>query len=161
MIIWRIGRLVERIGNRPLSSRELLPYLIASALLAALAFIAADWLRPWDRDDFEAAFDSTTALLAGVISAFGIIACYRANGGPIGIEFLDRLLAIGFVLFVRFVIVTAVTFVVWIYMTAIFHIQFRPSFEDLDLIFVAVVALFWFRLREHVSSVARARKISA
>lgn len=159
MIIWRIGRLVERIGNRPLSSRELLPYVIASALLAALAFVATDWSRPWDRDDFEAAFDSATTLLAGAISAFGIVACYRANGGASGIEFLDRLLAIGFVLFVRFVIVSAVTFVAWIYSTAIFHIQFRPSFEDLDLIFVAVVALFWFRLRGHIRSVAHAREI--
>jgi hypothetical protein len=157
MIIWRIGRLVEHIGNRPLSSRELLPYAIATALLIALAFVAADWSRPWDRDDFEAAFDSVTTLLAGVVSAFGIIACYRANGSASGIEFPDRLLAIGFVLFVRFVIVSAVTFVVWIYMTAIFHIQFRPAFEDLDLLFVVVAVLFWFRLRKHITSVARAR----
>ena len=159
MIIWRIGRLVEQLGNRPLLPRELLPYAIASAVLAALAFATADWLRPWDRDDFEAAVDSATTLLAGVISGFGIWACHRANGGESGAEFADRLLAIGFVLFVRFVVVFAVAFVAWACMAISFNFGFRPSLEDLDLLFAAAVALFWFRLHRHIGSVARARAI--
>ena len=159
MIIWRIGKLVEQIGNRPLSSRELLPYAIASAILAAIAFITADWLRPWDRDDFEAAVDSATTLLAGVTSALGIWACYRANGGERGTEFADRLLVIGFVLFVRFVVVSAVAFVLWAYAAISFNLGFRPSFEGLDLLFVIVVALFWFQLHRQIKSVARARAI--
>ena len=159
MIIWRIGSLVERLGNRPLSSREILPYALASAVLASLAFVVADWLRPWDRDDFEAAVDSATTLLAGVISAFGVWACYRANGTTNGVELANRLLAIGFVLFVRFVIIWAVAFVVWAYVAVGFNLSFRPALEDLDLLFVFVVALFWYRLQRHIGSVASARAI--
>ena len=159
MIIWRIGRLVEQIGKRPLSSRELLPYAIASTILAALAIVTADWLRPWDRDDFEAAVDSATTLLAGVVSAFGVWVCYRANGDASGAEFADRLLAIGLVLFVRFIVIFAVAFVAWAYVSVTFKFGFRPSFEDLDLIFVLLVALFWFRLYKHIRSVAHARAI--
>jgi hypothetical protein len=157
MIIWRIGRLVEQIGRQPLSSRELLPYAIASAILAALAFVVADWLRPWDRDDFEAVVDSVTTLLAGVISGLGIWACYRANGGKSGAELADRLLAIGFVLFVRFIVISALAFVIWAYAAVSLNWGFRPAFEELDLLFVGVVILFWFRLHGHIESVARVR----
>jgi hypothetical protein len=159
MIIWRIGRLVEQIRNRPLSSRELLPYTISTAMMIALAFVATDWLRPWDRDDFEAAVDSATTLLAGSISAVGVWACYRANGKEAGVDLLDRLLSIGFVLLVRFVICCLAVFVVWAYAAASFSLSFRPSFEDFDVLFVFVVILFWFRLHSYVKSVARARTI--
>jgi hypothetical protein len=159
MIIWRIGRLVEKLGKHPMSSRELLPYAIVSVIFTALAIVAADWLRPWDRDDFEAAVDSATTLLAGVVSAFGVWSCYRANGGASGSGFADRLLAIGLVLSVRFVVIFAVTFVAWVYVAETFNFEFRPSFEGLDLLFVLVVALFWFRLHRHIRAVAHARTI--
>jgi hypothetical protein len=159
MIIWRVGRLIEQMSNRSLSSREVLPYALASAILASLVFVAADWLRPWDRDEFEATIDSATTLLAGVISAFGVWACYRANGTTHGVELVDRLLTIGFVVFVRFVVVCSIASVVWIYVAVSFKFDFRPTFEDLDLLFVFVVALFWYRLQRHVRSVAHARAI--
>lgn len=159
MIIWRIRRLVELAGSRALSSRELLPYALTSAIVAFLAFIVAEWLRPWDRDGFETAVDSVTTLLAGVTSAIGVWTCYRANGSANGVELADRLLAIGFVLFVRFVVISAVAFSIWTYVTVGFNLNFRPSFEDFDLLFILVVALFWYRLQRHIGSVARARAI--
>ena len=159
MIVWRIGKLVEQIRNRPLSSRELLPYAISTATVIALAFVVTDWLRPWDRDDFEAAVDSATTLLAGMISAVGIWACYRANGREAGVDLVDRLVAIGFVLLVRFAVCCSAVFLVLAYAAVSFSFGFRPSFEDFDLLFIFVVTLFWFRLHRHVKSVAHAGAI--
>jgi hypothetical protein len=159
MVIWRIGKLVEQTRSRPLSSRELLPYTISIAMMVALAFVATDWLRPWDRDDFEAAVDSATTLLAGMISALGVWACYRANGKDAGVDFVDRLISIGFVLLVRFIVCCLAVFVVCVYAAVSFRFGFRPSFEDFDVLFVFVVALFWFRLHRHIKSVGHARAI--
>ena len=146
-------------GSRSLSAREALPYAVASAICATLAFVVADWWRPWDRDEFEAAADSATTLLAGAVSAFGVWACYRANGAANGIEISDRLLVVGLVLFIRFVVISSVAFLLWAYVAVGFNLSFRPTFEDLDLLFVFVVALFWYRLQAHIRVVARARAI--
>jgi hypothetical protein len=114
---------------------------------------------PWDRDEFETAFDSATTLLAGVISAIGVWACYRANGKANGVELADRLLSIGFVLLVRFAVISTLAFVLWAYAAVSLNLGFRQAFEDLGLVFLAVVSLFWFRLYRHMQSVAHARAI--
>ena len=155
MVVWRIRRLVARLRQGPLTARQVLPYLVAAMAACTLTFVFTDWSRPWDRDEFEAAIDSVTTLANGLISAVGIYWSYRANGGPEGAQFVERISSIGFVVFVRFVVFTVLGAILWIYAAVYFKFAFRPAFEELDLLSLALVTLFWVRVRSHVASVAQ------
>ncbi|HKS57617.1 MAG TPA: hypothetical protein VJS12_20130 [Steroidobacteraceae bacterium] len=120
-----------------------------------LTFVFTDWSRPWDRDEFETAIDSLTTLANGLISAIGIYWSYRANGGADGVQFAERIVAIGFVVFVRFVVFSVLAAILWIYAAVYFKFSFRPSLQDLDFVSLALVTLFWVRVRSHVASVAQ------
>lgn len=158
MIIWRIRALVDRLRQGPLSARQVLPYLIAAMVSATMISVFTDWSRPWDTDEFETGVDSLTTLVNGLISAIGLYACYRANGGVDGIQLAERICAIGFVLFLRFVVFAVLAFVLWAYATVSLNL-FRRSLEDFDLLSLLVVALFWVRLRSHVASAAQPKPI--
>ena len=155
MTLWRIRTLVDRLRSSPLTAREVMSYLIAVIAACTLVLVFTNWSRPWDRDEFEAAVDSLTTLAGGLISGAGLYCCYRANRGADGLQFADRVCAIGFVLFVRFVVFSTLAFILWAYLTVAVNSPFRPSYEDLDLLFLLIVTLFWFRLRSHIASVAR------
>lgn len=152
--MWRIRTLSNRLRQGPLTARQALPYLIAAMASVTLIFVFADWSRPWDRDEFETAVDSLTTLANGLISAVGLYACYRANGGVDGLQFVERVCAIGFVLFLQFIVFGLLAFIVWAYATVSLNL-FRPSLEELDVLSLLVVALFWMRLRSHVASIAK------
>ena len=154
MIIWRIRRLVDRLRDNRLTARQLMQYLIAAAGAFALTSVAAEWSRPWDRDEFETAVDSLTTLVNGLISAIGIYSCYRANGGVEGVQFAERISAIGFVVFVRFLAFGALAFLIWAYATVSFNLP-RLSYESFDLLSLLIVPLFWARVRTHVASTAQ------
>lgn len=125
MIVWQIRTLSDRLRQGPLTARQALPYLIAAIASVTLTFVFADWSRPWDRDEFETGVDSLTTLVNGLISVVGLYACYRANGGVDGLQLAVSL-----------------------------HVL-RPSLEELDVLSLLVVALFWIRLRSHVASIAK------
>lgn len=154
MIIWRVRALSDRLSEGPLTARESLPYLAALLVAITLSFVFADWSRPWDRDYFEAGVDSATTLLNGLISVIGLYACYRANGAAGGVQLVERVCAIGVVLFVRFVVISVVAFVIWAYAVVYFNL-YRPSLEEFDLLLLAVLVLYWARVRSHVAYTAR------
>lgn len=105
-------------------------------------------------DEFETGVDSLTTLANGLISSVGLYACYRANGGVDGLQLVERVCAIGFVLFLRFIVFGLLVFIVWAYATVSLNLD-RPSLEELDVLSLLVIALFWMRLRSHVASIAQ------
>jgi hypothetical protein len=154
MIIWRIHRLTDQLRSGHFSAQQMRPYLVAAMLWASAAFIFADWSRPWDRDEFEAGVDSLSTLINGVISAFGVHWCYRANGGGSGAQLAARLWALGVVLFVRFLVGGMIALIGWVLAIEYLNPPLRPAFEELDLLSVVLTALFWVRLRHHIATVA-------
>jgi hypothetical protein len=154
MIIWRIRTLSDRLRQGRFTARQALPYLIAAIVAVTLTFVFTDWSRPWDRDEFETGVDSLTTLMNGLISAIGLYACYRANGGVDGVQLAERICVIGVVLFLRFVVAGVLALAIWAYATVSLNF-FRPPLEGFDLLSLLVVALFWVRLRSHVAFVAQ------
>lgn len=150
MIIWRIHALTDQLRSGRFSAQQVLPYLVSAVLLASLMLVFADWSRPWDRDDFETSIDSLTTLINGVISAFGLHACYRANGGVAGAQLAERICALGVVLFFRFLVWGVLALIFWAYVAGLW-------FESVDLISVLFVVLFWVQLRHYIRVVAVAR----
>ena len=154
MIIWRIRTLSELLRRSHFKARHILPYLIVAMALVTLVFVFTDWSRPWDRDEFEAGIDSLTTVANGLLSCIGLYLCYRANGADDGANLAERLCTLGVVLFVRFLVIGALAFIAWAYVTVAFNL-YQPSLEEFDLLSLLVVALFWLRLRSHVATVAR------
>ena len=154
MVVWRIRVLSSQLKEAQFAAGQILPYLVAALVFVTLIFVFTDWSRPWDRDEFETAVDSLTTLMNGVISVVGLYACYRANGAASGVQLVERVCAIGVVLFVRFLVFTALAFTIWAYAMVYLNL-WRPSWEELDLLSLLLVALYWVRLRSHVAYVAK------
>jgi hypothetical protein len=103
---------------RSLSDRESFQYFFAHALLIAIgnAIPDTDW-NGWV---------SAGAIASIVVTCAGILFCYRANGGASGEWFLARMLAVSWVVTVRFVVVgMAVAFVgaVLLYLRVAHHLR--------------------------------------
>lgn len=96
MYFWRIENLKRDMTARPLTDREQLPYLIAFVVLsAALSSLPVHSNNVWDV--------SSTAFT--IILAFvGTVYLYRQNHGRKGEHFVQRYLAIGFVVGVRLIV---------------------------------------------------------
>src|SRR5690349_5211527 len=93
MYFWRIGHLEDHLVGRPLSDREILPYLIVVVgLSGAIGSIPNEMLNVWDH---------LGTILSVILGVLGTIWIYRQNGGVDGHHFLQRYLVIGWVVSIR------------------------------------------------------------
>ncbi len=103
MYFWRIDRLKRELASGPLPPRRVLPYLIVwLGILSLISVIPmSDSTAPWE-------WLTVQALYYTVATGLGVWWSYRANGGAVGVDFASRLLAIWWVLGVRFLVVLLV-----------------------------------------------------
>ena len=108
MYFWQIRKLREQLATSGLSSRQAFSYYLATAILGALLYEAVA-----NGPSSEASpVDVLDAVLYFSCLIGGIIWSYRQNGGADGIDFLDRLVPIAWVMFWRLVAVVIPFFVV-------------------------------------------------
>src|SRR5919108_1465185 len=93
MYFWRIEALKSDLAVRPMTDRQVLPYLVAcGVLMAAVGIIPFGPPNKWD-------------LVGGgwsmLLAIVGTIHVYRKNGGEVGLHILQRFLAIGWVVGIR------------------------------------------------------------
>jgi len=100
MYFWRIENLKSEMATRPLSDREVLPYLVVFAVLSAsVVSFPQTVFNTWD---------GLSAALSIFLAFVGTIYIYLQNGGNQGQHFLQRYLLIGWVVALR---LSAVAFV--------------------------------------------------
>ena len=93
LYFWKINDLKRRLAAAPLSDREALPYYVAYNALAALTMlIPAVEFNQWDW---------TGGVITLAFAILGPIWVYKRNGGSAGIQFLQRVLALGLVMSLR------------------------------------------------------------
>lgn len=93
MYFWRIENLKAELASRPMTDREVLPYFVVEGALTSLALsVATSSLNLWSGLDLVWNFG---------LSVFGSIYWFRQNGGLRGHQFLQRILAIGWVVGLR------------------------------------------------------------
>jgi hypothetical protein len=103
MYFWRIEKLKKEMDARPLTDREALPYLVVFVALSAVAsYFPQEAQNVWDRLE---------AVLSLLLSTFGTIYIYYRNGGANGQHFLQRYLAIGWVVTIRLVPILILVFI--------------------------------------------------
>jgi hypothetical protein len=88
MYWWNLQALKSELTQGPLAEPQAFKYLLAGALVVALAVGAVT--RPW-----------WICLANAAIAGFGTAYCYHANGGASGRDFLSRCVSLGWVIGMR------------------------------------------------------------
>ena len=165
MFFWRIEALKAQLREGPLAQRSAFAYLfIGFFLMNAVLGIPGLWnattspTTPWA----WATYIVTVALFTG-----GTYAAYRANGGPEGLDFAARYLALGWVLTIRLfaliflplLLLALVAFVV-IALAQADGASTTPASEDLaadwlvELMIMVFVGIFYWRFVHHFREIA-------
>jgi hypothetical protein len=147
MYFWRIEKLKAEMAARPLSDREVLPYLVVFVgLVAALTFIPQPVTNIWD--GFGAVWSSALAI-------FGTIYLYRQNGGAGGQHFLQRYFVIGWVVFIRWLVIVFLAGVAIFGLLAALGNELEET-TWYEFVFVAIVgAILYWRTGYHIRDLAQ------
>jgi hypothetical protein len=147
MYIRRIEELKTKMASRPLSEREVLPYLVVSMVLCAGAsYITQRELTFWDY--LEAAWSIALA-------AAGTIYIYRKNAGSNGCHFLQRYFAIGWVVSVRWFVFLLPAGIAWYAALEIFGIPTEHTGWHLFLFAAAAETIVFLMIGHHVRDLAQ------
>src|SRR6266496_3563139 len=93
MYFWNIKALVASLSEQPLGELNSLKYLIASIVLFELPMLIPFGGR--------SIWETVSPILMAFISVIGTIYCYKKNGASGGTFFLQKYLAIGWVVAIR------------------------------------------------------------
>ncbi len=144
MYFWRIEELKSKVIASPLTDREVLPYL--------LIFVGITGLIPIFPVESMTLWDYVGAVWTFLLAVFGTIYVYRCNGGATGKDFLQRYLAIGWVVTIRWAAIVMPLFVLLIFAV-------DPSSEETEwyvgLFFVLAEVVLYERIGHHIRAVAR------
>lgn len=151
MYFWRIDKLKAEMAVRPLSEREALPYLVVQiALFAATGYIPSTITNLWD---------GLGAVWSVALAIFGTIYIYRQNGGAEGLHFLQRYFAIGWVVFIRWLVIVFLLRAAFLALKALLGNDAEETTWD-DFMFIAVVeAVVYLRIGHHVRDLAERTRV--
>ena len=155
MHFWRIDSLKDELRRAPLTQRAAFGYLLSTLLL--YTFSAAPSGSATDPQPITA-LDWTGFAAFILLVGCGTYAAYLANGGPVGVDFVPRYIAIGWVLGIRFIVMLFVPALVLFVGTALAWPEDELSDGATDRAAIAFglgfEALYYWRLVSHVREIA-------
>lgn len=147
MYFWKTNELKEKLQDKPLTDREVLPYFIIFIISMSIPFSDS-----WEGYNFWDYFDELHLFLIPIL---GTIYAYLKNNGKNGTYFLQRYLSLGWVLCIRFtvlLILILLSFLLIDYFIPGFLHSNTQWFES--LIFLGVQVVYYYRLGFHIGNVA-------
>jgi hypothetical protein len=147
MYFWNTAALKQKLIERPLTDGEAFPYFLADAIMTACLIGLAPYATP-------DAWNTSYSLLAIPVIIVGTIHLYRSNAGPDGTQFLQRSLALGWVLGLRILalsILAAVILGFALYEAGPGEGLFAPAWFAVSL---ALLIGYYWRLGHHIRDVA-------
>jgi len=150
MYFWRIEKLKSEMAARPLSDRQVLPYLVVYVgLTTAVSFLPATMTNVWD---------GLGAVWSVLLAVFGSLYIYRCNGGVDGQHFLQRYFAIGWVVAIRWLVILMIAIVALFAVLAALSVEAGES-TWYEFVFIAVAeAIVCWRIGYHVGDLASRTK---
>ena len=136
MYIWKIDKLNQQLISSNLTEPDAFKYLMAYTVLNALAMI---------QYTIPNQYDTYNGVMSVVISIIGLTFIYICNGGKNGSHFLERYISIGWVVFVRFIVLfflpanIAMFTIQKIYMGGI-----SEQTTEMDIAFVLISEIVYF-----------------
>ena len=135
---------------RPLSERETLPYLVIFVALSAT-------VGSYPYTTFDV-WDALSAIYSVSIAVLGTVFIYRQNGAAAGRDFLQRYLAVGWVVALRcFIAITAVFIGYMGILDALGILDDTTRWLDTIFIAVSETIIYW-RIGHHVRDLAHRTK---
>lgn len=146
MYFWRIEARKADLAGQPLTDRQVLPYLVLySVLMSAVSFIPFSELNTWNM---------AGALWSVLLAVVGTIYIYRRNGGEQGLHLLQRYLAIGWVVGIRWTAaLLAIAVVYFGVLEAVGEVPDNTTWPEFVLLAAAQAAWYW-RIGHHIAEVA-------
>lgn len=147
MYFWRIEKLKTRMAARPLSDRETLPYLVVfTCCYAAMIYIPRTTFNLWD---------GLGATWSTLLAVFGTIYIYKQNGGANGQHLLQRCLALGWVVAIRWLVALVVIFIPLSGSLFILQVPIEDDTQWYHCLFFAIAEAFlYWRIGHHVGDLA-------
>jgi hypothetical protein len=147
MYFWRIEKLKTELAARPLSEREVLPYVVVFvALSVAAGFIPHPTRNIWDE---------LGAVWSVLLAAVATIYIYRQNGGAGGQHFLQRYIAVSWVVSIRWFVFLSLAALAFYSTLAALRAD-RTSRHWYDFLFYASIqAVIYWRVGHHVRDIAQ------
>ena len=151
MYFWRIEKLKTEMAVRPLSEREVLPYLVVFVgLFAAVGYIPQSMTNIWD---------GLGAVWSFGLTVLGTLYLYRQNGGASGQHFLQRYLAISWVITIRGLVVLILAAVAFFTLMTLFVSAQEETTWYEFLFFAAVETVVYWRIGHHVRDLAQKTRV--
>ncbi len=148
MYFWRIEEVVRILSTRGLTESEAFRYLFANiVLLTAFSSVPIENWNVWDTADLIATV---------VITAAGLLFCYRLNGGAEGTSFVPRILAIMWVMTIRILVLAVVTLlIVYTIVETFASVGDDSTWWEMVLTAAIQLILYW-RIATHLKAVRMA-----
>ena len=154
MYWWNLRAAKSELTGEPLSSRQLLPYLLAIVVLETLV-VEFSFLAPSSQD--LGARQWVFASASVMVTVLGCLYLYRQNGGPNGERFLERFLVLGWVTGIRVVVVVFFAFLVLLFLADLVP-TINQGIENLADIGGGLLLLIYYAyLGHHLGSLARSQ----
>jgi hypothetical protein len=147
MYFWKIDKLKADLRERQLTESETFKYLIATQVLYGLAMIPYITYNIWD---------VYSAIVTLFVTLVGVYYVYKCNNGTTGSNFLQRYLALSWVVGIRSAILFIIPAAVVFY--AVFEIYSDvPDYTTpFDVLFGnALFAVFYVLLGKHIKELSR------
>ena len=152
MYFWKIKKLKSQLVDQPLSDRESLPYVLVLAVFIQLSILASCFV---EGKKPELLLDFVWVGVSCLGAFLGTLHLYRMNGGGEGQHFLQRFLAIGWVVGVRW----SVLFGFWFFFLGALSLSLGINlaegalWQDVALSIPLMVFYYW-RTGVHIRDVS-------
>jgi len=148
---WNLSAAKRDLISGELTSRQLLPYVLAFGLLET-GSIELSFLAPVSED--LGTTQILLVLLTLVLTVLGLLYVYRENGGAVGKQFLERLLVLGWVTGIRFAVFLLLLFVVTGALAAFSDVAAGAIDSVMGPFLSLSLGIYYVYLGHHVASIA-------
>lgn len=153
MYFWRIEKLKQEMVARPLSDRQVLPYVVVfAAVCSAVTYLPRETGNGWD---------GIGAIWSTLLAALGTIYIYRQNGGTEGRHFLQRYFAIGWVVAIRWLIVTMLVAVAYYGVLVAAGDDLEETYWHEPVLFGLLELAVYWRIGHHVRDLVQRANVAA
>lgn len=148
MYIWKIDKLNAELISGELDESESFKYLMASTILYALSLI---------HYEAPSEYDTLAGIVAVLISAVGLWYIYKCNGGKNGKNIIQRYIAIGWVVFVRLLILFMLPAIVALIITQEIYFGGIPDKTSLSMFTLTMISevIYIIWVAKHISYIEK------